>query len=323
MYGFDLLDGLRVAEIGTFIAVPFAGRLFADLGAEVRRVELPGDDESALLPPEGRVRLDEYLRLGKGVLSLDELGDVDVVIADERALPAAWTPDPELLVAGLRPGTDAPPVADSALLCALAGISWAIGEEGRPPLTMPARTADFLLGSVFAGATMSLVLAGAHGRHEMLGLAALSGFVEQNSTSYRLSKIGWRREGRRAPGCAGIYPYGLHSCQDGQVVMLGRSTRDWEDIAQGIGADEVLARFPDPFAIAREHADEVDALIAPFLARLTKADVQQLAETKGILAAPVSEMQDVAAREHLGSERGYWRELHGVRLPTLPFVTED
>jgi crotonobetainyl-CoA:carnitine CoA-transferase CaiB-like acyl-CoA transferase len=255
MHGFDLLSGLRVAEVGTFIAVPFAGRLLADLGADVRRVELPGDDASALLPPAGKVRLDEYLRLGKGVLGFDELEGVDVVIADERALPAGFAVSDELLVSVLRPGTNAPPVADSALLCALAGISWAIGEQGRPPLTMPARTADFLIGSVFAGATMALVLAGASGRHEMLGLAALSGFVEQNSTSYRLSKIGWRREGRRAPGCAGIYPYGLHSCRDGQVVMLGRSTKDWQDIAAGIGADEVLAQFPDPFAIAREHAD--------------------------------------------------------------------
>jgi crotonobetainyl-CoA:carnitine CoA-transferase CaiB-like acyl-CoA transferase len=105
--------------------------------------------------------------------------------------------------------------------------------------------------------------------------------------------------------------------------MLGRSTKDWQEIAAGIGADEVLAQFPDPFAIAREHADEVDALIAPYLARLTKADVQQLAETRGILAAPVSEMQEVAARDHLGTERAFWREVRGVRVPTLPFVTEE
>jgi crotonobetainyl-CoA:carnitine CoA-transferase CaiB-like acyl-CoA transferase len=67
--------------------------------------------------------------------------------------------------------------------------------------------------------------------------------------------------------------------------MLGRSKRDWKAISDAIGAQEVFERFPDPFAIAREHADEVDALLAPHLAQLTKADVLRLAETSGVLAA--------------------------------------
>ena len=37
----ELLQGIRVLELGSLIAGPFAGRLFADFGAEVIKVETP------------------------------------------------------------------------------------------------------------------------------------------------------------------------------------------------------------------------------------------------------------------------------------------
>src|SRR5699024_12253128 len=37
----ELLKGLRVLELGTLIAGPFAGRMFADFGADVIKVETP------------------------------------------------------------------------------------------------------------------------------------------------------------------------------------------------------------------------------------------------------------------------------------------
>ena len=36
------LGGLRVIELGHFVAAPFAGRILADLGAEVIKIEPPG-----------------------------------------------------------------------------------------------------------------------------------------------------------------------------------------------------------------------------------------------------------------------------------------
>ena len=38
------LTGIRVLELGTLIAAPFASRIFAEFGAQVVKVEPPGDD---------------------------------------------------------------------------------------------------------------------------------------------------------------------------------------------------------------------------------------------------------------------------------------
>ena len=49
------LDGIRVIEVGTLISGPFAGRLLADMGADVIKVEKPdgGDDARIWGPPFG------------------------------------------------------------------------------------------------------------------------------------------------------------------------------------------------------------------------------------------------------------------------------
>ena len=39
------LDGVRVLELGNFIAGPFAGQLLGDYGADVIKVESPGDGD--------------------------------------------------------------------------------------------------------------------------------------------------------------------------------------------------------------------------------------------------------------------------------------
>lgn len=319
-----MLATLRVVELGTGIAVPYAGRLLRRLGADVTAVSVP-DDPAGLLPASNPGALLEYLHAGKTVVTrpaADQLADADLVLLDYRCEPPPGVPDrANLLCCQFSLGSNRfSPLADNVVLSALTGMSWAMGEPGRYPLHLPARTAEFLAGLVYAGAALGLWTAGVRGTTDVDVVSAMRSFVEQNSTSYRLSGIGWRREGSRAAGCAGIYPYGVYVCADGQVALIARSKADWQGIAAAIGAADTYESYPDPFEIALHHADEVDRLIGPKLARLSKSDVMRLAEQQGVLAAPVNTLPDVLSYGFLDEERELWTQAAGHRVPDLPFL---
>src|SRR3984957_10393149 len=48
-----VLHGVRVLDMGRFIAAPYCGMMLADMGAEVIRIERPGGDEDRRLGLKG------------------------------------------------------------------------------------------------------------------------------------------------------------------------------------------------------------------------------------------------------------------------------
>lgn len=106
--------GLRVIELGRFIAAPYCGQLLADGGADVIKVEaLIGDEtrrNGAILPTEGR----QFLNKNRGKRSLAvNLGDAEAVkVVRNLALRS------DVLIANFRPGDAARLGLDYAELAA-------------------------------------------------------------------------------------------------------------------------------------------------------------------------------------------------------------
>ncbi len=93
-------SGLRVVELGRFIAAPYCGQLLADGGADVIKVEGVTGDETRrngpIVPGEGR----QFLNKNRGKRSIAvDLGDAEALAA-VRALAAAA----DIVVANFRPG---------------------------------------------------------------------------------------------------------------------------------------------------------------------------------------------------------------------------
>ena len=105
------LSGIRVLEVGVFMAAPFAAMQLADLGAEVIKVEDPrsGDPVRASGPfLEGESS--PYLRLNrnKESVALDLKSDA----GREAFLALVRTAD--VVMENLRPGWSTPPVPGGA-----------------------------------------------------------------------------------------------------------------------------------------------------------------------------------------------------------------
>src|SRR5437763_16698294 len=94
------LDGLRVLDLSRAVSGPLAGRILADLGADVARAELPGTDVTQAFGKvtRGRSGLYSHVNAGKRSILLDlhQPGDV------ARLLDLAAACD--VLVENFRPG---------------------------------------------------------------------------------------------------------------------------------------------------------------------------------------------------------------------------
>src|ERR1700730_4255973 len=96
------LDGIRVVEMGNYMAVPFCGMQLADLGAEVIKVENPrGGDLTRTTGPFIDGESSNFVRLNRNKRSVA----LDLKSADGKALFDRLASGADVVIENLRPGT--------------------------------------------------------------------------------------------------------------------------------------------------------------------------------------------------------------------------
>ncbi|MDN5916548.1 MAG: CoA transferase, partial [Pseudonocardia sp.] len=214
------LEGLRVVDLSTFLAAPFASTLLADLGAEVVKVETMGGDPyrvfSASYAAVNQAKtvggLDLASPPGRAAL-LRLAGEADVLVDNLRPASMArlglddavlTTAGPRLVRCSVSAFGRSGPFAElpgfDPVLQALSGLSAAQGGAGDPVATT-APVVDVATGALAGlGALAALVARDRTGRgqHVTASLAATSTFLQlEELTTYG---------GRGAPGAGGGRP---------------------------------------------------------------------------------------------------------------------
>ena len=87
------LGGLRVVEVGHYVAAPYAATLFADQGADVIKIERPGGDPYRREPAR-------FAAWNRGKKSME----LDLTSAEGRAKALEVIDDADVVVENLRPG---------------------------------------------------------------------------------------------------------------------------------------------------------------------------------------------------------------------------
>lgn len=249
MDGEGPLAGIRVLELGSFVAGPFAGQLLADLGAEVIKIEIPGPGDpmrrwgvlldgrsiwwSALARNKRLVALD--LRLPKNRAIARRLAlTCDVIL--ENFTPGRleeWglgyedlsTENPKLVmtrVSGFgQSGPRALEPGFGSIGEAMGGLRELTGSPDRPPARAAVAMGDQIAG-LFAslGTVAALRQVDRDGRGQVVDVAlfeAVFALTESLVADYELTGLIRTRTGGVLPGVA---PSNAYPTADGRMVVI-------------------------------------------------------------------------------------------------------
>jgi len=330
------LAGVRVLELATFIAGPFAGRLLSDFGAEVIKVEAPGAGdplrEWGNRKHEGKTVWWPVQSRGKKLITLDlrqprgqELclrlaSQSDVLIENFRpGTLEGWNlgPDrllaanPKLIIGRVSGYGQTGPYAERAGFAsvgeAMGGLRYINGYPGQAPPRAGISLGDSLA-ALFAlqGILMALYHRDVHGGGGQVVDASIleSCFAILDNMVPEFAKFGYVREPNgTAIGYA--VPSNVYRSRDGRwVVVAANSDNLWRRLCSAIGRDDLLADQGYASYWSRiQRAPEIDAIIEAWVAERDATEVDRVMSGAGLVSGPVYSIADIFADAHY-RERG-------------------
>ena len=194
-------------------------------------------------------------------------------------------------------------------LYAAGGLMNITGEDDRPPLKEGAPLAQLGAGqNAFVATMAALMYAEEMGQGQQIDLSIAeyaTNILENALMQYSYSGVEYSRVGNRGYGRAA---WGIYPCRDGHVGIISGPDTNWPEIANIMEREELA----DPRFVSRqgrlENADEIDALMLPWLLDNDKVDIFKAGQEHGLGFAYVATMQDILEMEQL-TARGYFVEL--------------
>ena len=340
------LAGVTVVEtlsddcnVALRLSAALAGRIAADLGAEVVKIEPPEGDPVRRMPPfvENASALFAFLNAGKRSVVLpggDEakamhalLGRADGLVADAKAgeplspmvgsALADGQPRAAVLLSML--GRNAPPdlPASEFTVLALGGVLNLVGEPDRQPLRLGGHQVAYAAGlSAYTGLVAALCGSAA----EVVHVSLLENAVWLNWKNVATAEGGGEVPSRAGRGS----DWPIVRCADGWVALVYRD-EDWQAIRALTGndprlADPAFAKLPGRHA----RAAEIASIIEEHVSALTRAQLRELSLKRklplGPVLTPEEGLQDPhhLAREFFATVRSSSQQ--SVTLPRLPVL---
>ena len=319
------LAGLKVVELGQLIAGPFAGKFFADFGAEVIKIEPPGGDPLRkwrklhngtslwwYVQNRNKKSVTADLRLPEGQEIVRRITkDADVVIENFRpgtlekwglSYEALASDNPGLVMLRLSGFGQSGPYRDQtgfgAVAESMGGLRYVTGFPDRPPVRPNLSIGDALasLHGVI-GALMALRHRDASGgKGQVVDVAlyeSVFNMMEGALPEYHL--FGENRE-RTGSNLTGIVPSNTYLTRDGQHIVIGANADSiFRRLMEMIGRRD-LAEDPSlaDNAGRAKRAEELDAAIGAWTATLdAAAALSALAEAQ-VPSGKIYSMADIA-----------------------------
>ena len=337
------LAGVRVLELGNYIAAPTAGRLLADFGAEVIKVERPGTGDelrnwrlyqgktSMLYRTINRnkksVVLDLRTEAGrKAVLAL--VAECDILLENFRpGTLEKWglgpevlnEANPELVITRISAFGQTGPLSErpgfAAVAEAYSGFRNLVGDPDRAPVRVGVSIGDSIAGLYAAfGSVMSLFQREGRRRQGASAVPLRERVVDVALHEAMFSMMeslipdyegyGVRRE-RVGGRMEGIAPSNAYVCADGgSIVVAGNGDGIYKRYMDTIGRPD-LGIDPGLQSNAGrwDRREELDAAIGEWAAGRTTAEALEALDAAGVPAGPIYTAADIVDDEQYAARK--------------------
>jgi formyl-CoA transferase len=346
------LLGVRVLELGNFIAGPFAGQLFGDYGAEVIKIEQPDGDPMR----HWGVSVDDS-SLWWPIIARNKRSVVaDLKQADDLAFVQRLATECDVVLENFRPGVLAKFGLDHATLSAsnpgiivthvsgfgqtgpraseagfgsigeaVGGIRHTTGDPDRPPARCGISLGDSLA-AMFAviGTLAALHERSRSGRGQEVDVAiyeAVAALMESSMVDLEVADVLRNRSGGTLPGVA---PANAYPTSDGSDVLIaGNADTVFARLCDAMGRPDLAVDERYATHVARgEHERELDALIADWTTTIESDELLALLRAHTVPAGRVYTAADMLRDEHYAAREMVQRRTArtGIDTPMLGVV---
>jgi crotonobetainyl-CoA:carnitine CoA-transferase CaiB-like acyl-CoA transferase len=343
--------GLRILDLTSGIAGPYASKLFVDAGAEVIKIEGPGGDpmrswtaSQQSLADDEASPLFQYLNAGKRsiVLNPRDAQDrarieafatrTDILFEDwgageleNRGLtPTDWLEkNPRLSIVRISPWGQAGPWArrpanDFTLQAATGAVEYR-GLPDREPIAAGGRLGDWIAGSF---AAVSALAAWRSARQTNEGqIADLSSFEAMIQCLTVFGDLGSQFFDGLLPRSVEIPS--IEPTSNGHVGVCTQTGQQWTDFCSMMGEQELSKdpRFLDGRA-RMEEIDFIQGVIRGWTENRTTEEVIELCEILRIPVAPIGNGKDLPGFDHMIARGLFLRTPGGFLQPRAPWRLE-
>lgn len=326
------LSGVRVVELGSYVAGPFCSRILADFGADVIKVEAPNEGDPLRQWGRGSVDDGHYLwwpvqSRNKRCITLNLrdaagqqlarrlLGFADVAVENFRpgtleewglAPEALGEINPNLIVIRISGYGQTGPYRNRASFGSIAeafgGLRYITGSPDRPPSRIGIAIGDSL-GSLFGviGALLALYArerGRTHGQTVDVALyEAVFAVTESLVTEYDRLGIVRERTGNIMPGVA---PSNVYTTKDGRALVIAANADGvFRRLAHAMGMPSLTEddRFRDHVARGR-HMNDLDQLISQWAGSHSREELLDVLNAQSVPASAIYTAKDIVRDEH-------------------------
>ncbi|MGA9795143.1 MAG: CoA transferase [Rhizomicrobium sp.] len=348
------LSDIRVIEMGQLIAGPFCGQLLGDMGADVVKIEAPGEGDPMRGWGQGLPVTWEVIARNKKSLSLNLRGEEGQAIA--RRLIA----QSDILIENFRPGTlerwnmapeklvvenprlivvrisgygQSGPYSDRAGFGsvgeAMGGWRHLVGDPDRPPSRMGISIGDSLAATYGClGALAALHNRHRTGRGQLVDCALYEAVLQVMEGLIPEYTVGNAIRGRSGSILPGVAPSNVYPCIDGDFLIAANQDSVFRRLCMAMGNPKIAddARFATHKARG-ENQIELDEIISVWTRTLSVTEIEALMARNGIPAGKIFKASDMLADPHFRArdaiievEHPRWRNLRMQN--TFPRLSE-